>query len=139
MYVLKSKKRFALTNWTGDVEFQGKPVTDFDGVKLLNLQYLTITPNNNTLELFISNPSDWNIGDSVNTQNLPIPYFYQTYLDPRTSQNVYIENQEPPQGCMYQEQLNRLSYRITINGEQADPDITPTNPVYIELGFYKKI
>jgi len=136
-YKLIGMRRFALTSWTGDVDFQSAPVRPFDAVKLLNLQYFTVSTNNVTMELNIISHPSWNIGYSVNTNNQPMRYFYQTYLDPRIDQNIYVENLNPIINCDAENQLNKISYEVTINGTRGDDDITPTNPVYIELAFFK--
>ena len=78
-YKLVALRRFAITNWIGTISFDADPVLNFNAVKLLNLQYTTITPNNNTMEIEITSFPQWNLGRVIqNGQSFK--YFYQTVI-----------------------------------------------------------
>lgn len=137
-YKLVALRRFAITNWKGTISFDADAVTNFDSMKVLNLQYTTPTTNNTTLEFQITSQPSWNIGRVIQN-NMSYRYFYQTVLDSRADVNMYIENINPIIDLNEQVTLfNHFDFEITLNLAKADVDISPVNPIYIEMGFYQK-
>lgn len=131
-------RRFILTSWKDVIRFYD-PVENIEGVKLLNISYTTPSVGNNTFELQILNSDDFNVGRAIAPTGVLLPYFYQTFLDPRQDAALYIENTLPVIPLRNKiNQLNFISYEIYINALPNDPDVSPLSPFYLELGFFRK-
>lgn len=134
---LVTLKRFALTSWKGRISFSQASVENFDGIKVLNLSYHTPTTGNSTMEIRCKNYPEFNIGTSQIGDQI-FDYMYQTVLDNRAEIAIYQENTNPiTKFHNVIPQMNTFEYEVTINNIAGDADISPSNPVYIELGFFK--
>ena len=136
---LVTLKRFALTNWKGRISFSQSAVENFDGVKVLNLAVYLPTTGNSTIELRCKNYPEFNIGTSQIGDQI-YDYMYQTVLDNRADIAIYQENFNPVTKLINRiPQMNVFEYELTINNVAGDADISPSNPVYIELGFFRHL
>lgn len=138
-YVLKALRRFTLTSWTDRYTFYD-PVENFDGVKVMNLFFTTPTTGNNTIEFAVTSNPEFNQAASVEQDGKINYYMFQTVLDPRADVSIFQENRNPVfELPKLVPQLNSFKYELTINGVTGDGDISGSNPVYIEIGFFKKL
>jgi len=134
---LRTVRRFALTSWKMNVSFDQLPILNFNGIKVLNLSWTVPTTNNNTLELRIPSYPEFNLGARIDGNNLVYDYLYAVTLDPRQDYTLMNENLNPPfQLNKYIPKISTLDFEISINGIYGDVDISPTNPVYIEIAFF---
>jgi hypothetical protein len=136
---LVTLKRFALTNWKGRISFSQAPVENFDGVKVLNLAMYIPTTGNETIELRCKNYPEFNVGTSQIGDQI-YDYMYQTILDKRQDVAIYQENTNPVTKLINViPQMNIFDYELTINNVAGDADFSPSNPVYVELGFFRHV
>ena len=86
----------------------------------------------------LSSP-EFNIGTSQIGDQI-YDYMYQTILDKRQDVAIYQENTNPVTKLHNKvPQMNIFDYELTINNVAGDADITPSNPVYVELGFFRHV
>lgn len=138
-YKLVGLRRFVFTKYEDRYTFYA-PVPLFDSVKVMNLSWKTPTTNNNTIEFLINSHPEFNQGSAISTDGTIQEYMYQTILDPRTDVAIYSENLNPVFDLSKPvPNFNQFTYKILINTLQADVDISPTNPLYIEIGFFKRL
>jgi hypothetical protein len=139
-YALKDMRRFILTSWSDTIRFY-EPVEDFDGVMLMNIGFTTITTGNILIDFVVTSEPLWNIGKAVQpVSNSIYHYLFSMFGDPRAQVTLYTENASTyPIPVTKRPQLNQISYEVLFNGQSGDPDISPSNPMLIELAFFKKI
>jgi hypothetical protein len=138
-YELVKLVSFTFVNWS-DIYRLYEPVENFDAVKLMSLSWVTPSTGNNTMELVLTSNSEWNKGVSVTPSGQISNYFYKTTLDPRSDVGIYVENINPPyvlSGVV--PQWFQFRYELLINGAPNDADISSSSPVYVEIGFFKKL
>lgn len=139
-YQLKDLRRFILTSWSDTIRFY-EPVEDFDGVMLMNIGFTTVTTGNILIDFVLTSEPLWNIGKAIQPgSNSIYHYLYSMFGDPRAQVTLYTENPSTyPIPVTRRPQLNQISYEVLFNGQSGDPDISPSNPMLIELAFFKKV
>jgi hypothetical protein len=130
---------FSFTSWQGLQNIKN-PIENFDAIKLLNFSWRTPSTGNNTMNIVITSNDDFNQGVDTTPSGDVSNYFYKTVLDPKSDVGFFYENLNPPYMLPSRiPKLTQFRYELLINGATNDPDISPSDPVLVELGFYRRI
>lgn len=126
--------------WKDVIELYS-PVENFDMIRVDSIKYTTASANNESLAFAITNLNGALIGSEQNlTGDQVLDHTYYTILDKRVDVTIFRENIFDPIELINPPSVySQLKYEIYIDNAPTNADITSSNPVYVELSFFKTL
>lgn len=126
-------------SWKDTIELYS-PIEGFDHIKVESMKYTTASTNNESMAFAITNLNGALVGSQQNLDgDQVLEHTWYTILDKRPDVTVFRENILDPIPVQNKSVYKQLKYEIYIDNALADSDISASNPVFIELSFFRSV